>query len=121
MTETPLHQAFSDSARAPSSAFKAAFTRASESIEQKASRITGMAERHFEKHRVSWVAARYGDLLKKDSPAPSLKPHGNREDRTAHLVRAANHLANRKQQARLMTIKIAADRMIKGNDKGIGK
>lgn len=119
MIDKPLHQAFEGSARAP--ALQTTVARATETIDQKEVRISEMAERHFEKHRNSWVAARYGDLLKKDSPAPALKPHGSREDRTAHLVRTANHLVNRKHQARLETIKTAAERVRTGRDQGLEK
>lgn len=81
--------------------------RGSESIVERKVRLIEKAEAHFEKHRHRWVSDRYYTLLKKDAPAPSLKPPGIVEDRASHLMRAACHLVDRKQAGRIRSIERA--------------
>jgi len=121
VTSNPLDPSFNDAARKTTPTSKSNFNQAADPIGHKAARVTEIAEAHFEKHRASWVAARYGDLLRTDSPAPSLKPEGSRSDRTAHLLRTANHLVDRKQQARLNRIKSVESQMRKGCFQGLEK
>lgn len=82
--------------------------RRSESLVERKVRLIEKAEAHFDKHRDRWVASRYGMLLRKEAPAPSLKPQGVAEDRTGRIMRAACHLADRKQAARIKTIERAS-------------
>ena len=82
-----------------------------EVVREKQTRVTELAQSHFEKHREQWIAKRYNQLLKQDAPAPALRPPGMTEDRSARLMRAAAHLTDRKQAARLQKINAAADRM----------
>lgn len=109
MIDKPLHKAFEGTAHAP--APKASCDRAAETVDQKEARVTEIADRHFEKHRHSWAATRYKELLAKDSPAPALKPSWSNEDPKVRLIRTADHLAKGKQNARLHLIKDAAQRM----------
>jgi len=121
MTDKPLRQIFGDAARVPPSTLKPTFNQAADPIGDKAARLIEIAERHFEKHSKSWIADRYAQLLKKDSPAPALKPEGSRSDRKAHLLRTANHLANLKQQSRISKIKSIEEQMRRGCYQGIGR
>lgn len=121
MTDRPLHQIFADAAGSRQSGSKPIFNQAADPIGEKAARIIEIAERHFEKHSKSWVADRYAKLLKKDLPAPSLKPEGSRNDRTSHLLRTAKHLVNLKQQSRISKIKLIEEQMRKGCYQGIGR
>lgn len=82
--------------------------RASETVSERKVRLIEKAEAHFEKHRDRWVASRYQTLLRKDAPAPSLKPPGTIEDRTSRLMRTAAHLADRKQAGRIRMIEGAS-------------
>lgn len=89
--------------------------RASESLVERKVRLIEKAEAHFDKHRDRWVASRYRMLLRKEAPAPSLKPPGVAEDRTGRLMRAACHLADRKQSGRIRTIERASLGALKGS------
>jgi hypothetical protein len=82
-----------------------------QTVREKQARVAGQAQSHYEKHRESWIAKRYNQLLKQDAPALALRPAGMPEDRSARLMRAAVHLTDRKQAARLQKIGAAADRM----------
>jgi hypothetical protein len=89
--------------------------RASETITEKGDRIAKRAETHFEKQRPKWVAARFDALMKKDAPAPALRPRGMPDDKRERLLRAASHLVDRKQHARMHRISRVIDRHISRN------
>lgn len=72
------------------------------------------AQAHFEKQREGWITKRYHQLLKQDAPAPGFRPPGMPEDRSARLIRAAAHLVDRRQEARIQRIRGAAEHMIGG-------
>lgn len=118
MIAAPALQPRFDAAAAPS--VRAAPDRSSapspapDQVREKQARITDKAQNHFEKNRPQWIANSYRQLLAKDAPVPALKPPGLTEDRTARLLRAATHLTDRKQEARLQRIDAAAERMVKG-------
>lgn len=91
-----------------------AFSRVSDPVAVRQTNVIDKAQSHFEKHREAWVARRYTQLLMQDAPAPALKPHGSVEDRSAHLMRAASHIVDRRQEARLSVIRSAASRIRNG-------
>lgn len=92
----------------------AATTSKANAVREKESRIVERAQAHFEKQREGWITKRYHQLLKQDAPAPSLQPRGAVEDRSARLMRAAAHLVDRRQEARIHRIRSAAEHMIGG-------
>lgn len=112
----PLRGRFTANAERPSATL---LRDPAETLEAKQARIEARAETHFEKQRERWVNTRYQALLKKDGPAPHLTPGGIVEDRSARLMRAANHLAAGKHHARLAMIRNAGERMRGLNVKGL--
>lgn len=94
---------------------------AAESVRERQSAITERAAAHFENHKEKWTEKKYGELLKKDAPRPALQPFGHVQDRSARLMRAAEHLVARKQANRLNRINAAADRLARGVDQGVGR
>ena len=79
----------------------------SDRMSERQSAVTDRANAHFEKHREGWITKKYGELLRNDGQHPSLTPPGHVEDRSARLMRAAEHLVNRKQVTRLQKISAA--------------
>lgn len=116
MAEGKLDRSFTRAASPPSGhrAPMTAFSQASDPLTSRKEGVLDKAQAHFEKHREAWVTKRYAQLLKQDSPAPTLKPHGVVEDRSAHLMKAAAYIVDRRQEARLSVIRSAASRIRNG-------
>lgn len=107
MTAPPMRDHFTSVARAPQLGAASEISGEAAGWTDRKGRVLQKAEEHFEKHKDRWTAKVYGELLKRESPAPALKPFGLAEDRTATLMRAATHLVERKQFLRIGAIKRA--------------
>ena len=80
-------------------------------VRSKHERVTQFAEKQFERCKDRWTANYYDRLLKREGNAPSLQPSWGVQDRKAHLLRAAGHLAKQRLSKNLQRIDRAADRM----------
>lgn len=91
-------------------------------VQSKHERVTQFAEKQFERCKGQWTAQNYDRLLKREGNAPSLQPSWGVQDRKAHLLRAAGHLAKQRLSKNLQRIDRAADRMAgrKTNEVGRG-
>jgi hypothetical protein len=114
MSAPPVLTPFAAASAAPVSSSAPAV----ESAQERKASISVRAEDHFEKHRTDWISRRYGELLRKDPPAPSLTPAGQVDDRQARLMRTATHLVERQQARRMLRIERAGNARGKGPEIG---
>jgi len=122
--DAAIRPKFSQVSAAPAMSARAerAEIAANESVRDKQERVTERAHAHFETQGRQWVASRYRQLLLTEGPAPALRPDGASEDRSARLMRAAEHLVHSKQHRRLELIRMAGERMMGvGKTKDIGR
>ena len=76
-------------------------------IAQRADDLTRHSKTHFAKHRDTWINRQYGELLKSSGTSPELTPSGMRQDKSAHLRRAAANLVDHRQYKRVRNIQRA--------------
>lgn len=90
-------------------------------VQSKHERVTQFAEKQFERCKGQWTANYYDRLLKREGNAPALQPSWGVQDRKAHLLRAAGHLAKQRLSKNLQRIDRAADRMEGRKRDGLGR
>ena len=92
------------------------------SVQSKAERVAEFAERTFARCERQWTSQFYDRLLKREGNAPTLQPSWAANDKSAHLMRAAEKMSEHRHMKNKHRIERAADRMAgrKSNELGRG-
>ena len=90
---------------------RASQTARNASVQSKAERVSQFAQSSFERCERQWTNQFYDRLLKREGNAPTLQPSWSANDRSAHLMRAAEKLSVQRHMKNMNRIDRVADRM----------